>query len=88
MIKKLATIGAAGAIFAASALPTFASGPAAGTLPYPWRACPDGNNLTCAFYLGNDLIHNNGVFDCIAPNGKAGIGMLNFDSGRAHCFAQ
>lgn len=90
MIKKLAAFGAAATIFAFSALPAFASGPAPGTPPYPWSLCPDssaGTDLTCAPQLGSDLNPGNGFLDCTAQNGKAGIGLINFDSGKAHCFA-
>lgn len=71
----------------ALAISAFASGPAPGTGLYPWRACSAINDITCTSQLGPDLNSDNGIFDCTAPNGKAGIGMFNFDSGKAHCFA-
>lgn len=65
----------------------FASGPAPGT--GPWVACSGLPvvDVTCTPQLGSDLNSDNGIFDCAASNGKDGIGMFNFNSGKAHCFA-
>ena len=61
-----------------------ASGPTPGN--GPWVACTD-SNLTCELSLGSDLIAGNGMFDCVTPNGSAGVGVLNVNSGKAHCDA-
>ncbi len=59
-----------------------ASGPTAGT--GPWVPCTDGDFI-CALTLGPDLITGNGQFDCLTANGSAGVGVLNINSGKAHC---
>ncbi len=81
IIAMFAPVALALSIWSGAAL---ASGPAAGT--GPWVACAN-NDLTCAAQLGSDLNGANSEFDCLAPNGSAGIGMLNINSGKAHCYA-
>ncbi len=62
-----------------------ASGPTPGH--GPWVACSD-SDPTCAFILGSaDLTPGNGIFDCLTPNGSAGVAVLNINSGKVHCDA-
>ncbi len=65
-----------------------ASGPTPGH--GPWVACADSSagDRTCASILGSaDLIPGNGIFDCMTPNGNAGVAVLNINSGKVHCDA-
>lgn len=54
----------------------------------PWQLCPNNSEI-CARQLGPDLYTdvNDEDFDCLTRNDRAGIGLINGNSGRAHCWA-